>query len=473
MIRDARAAIRSCHTAGVRVASISFAIVLATVRIAAADTIREIVVEGNTKTTTNTVELIADLEVGDDWTSDMLDRVKRDLVSSGLFKDVDAFWEACGPTTLPRCDDTGVRIHIKVTDKHSWVIAPAFYNQPTNTGVGAGFGENNLFGENQKLLLYGQVATGDTFFIGAWVIPAIAGTRFYSQLDTFLKTSRVIEYAPPTGYTDNPQGVRQSRMNYLNAGYKLGVEVFHRIKLDARLRGAHVGYQDVRALTNDLGAITTDPNADVNRPPRPGKEGWDVSNELSLTYDHRADWYGVQTGSKYQFSFEYSVPALGSDFHYYMYNVSLYRAVQVLERHNLVAKAAVNLGHNLPFQQEFTMGGTSMRGYLNNQFRGDLRVTGNLEYSLPLFTLFGLSIRGLGFLDSGYVTFRSTSNDERTYLPRSARGDTTTLAPFKNSVGVGTRLYLRQIVIPLLGLDFGYGLEARDLQVYLAIGLTD
>ena len=47
------------------------------------------------------------------------------------------------------------------------------------------------------------------------------------------------------------------------------------------------------------------------------------------------------------------------------------------------------------------------------------------------------------------------------------------LAPFKNSVGVGTRLYLRQIVLPLLGLDFGYGLEARDFQIYLAIGLTD
>jgi hypothetical protein len=58
----------------------------------------------------------------------------------------------------------------------------------------------------------------------------------------------------------------------------------------------------------------------------------------------------------------------------------------------------------------------------------------------------------------------------RHYLPASdARG----LSPFKNSVGLGTRLYLRQIVLPLLGLDFGYGLEARDYQIYLAIGLTD
>ncbi|HEX2691407.1 MAG TPA: BamA/TamA family outer membrane protein, partial [Kofleriaceae bacterium] len=353
-----------------RVAPASVAIVLATLRIAAADPIRDIVVEGNTKTTTDTVELIAKIEVGDDWTSDMLDRIKADLVSSGLFKEVDGFWEACGPTTTPRCDQAGVRVHLTVRDKHSWVIAPAFYNQPTNTGGGIGFGENNLFGENQKLLLYGQIATGDSFFIGAWVIPAIGGTRFYAQFDTYLKTARVIEYAPPTSYTDNPAAVRQSRMNYLNGGFKLGIELFRGIKLDARLRGAHVSYQDVHALTNDLSQITLDPTADLNHPPRPGKEGWDVSNELGLTIDRRADWYGVQSGYKYQTSLEYAVQGLGSDFHYYLWNLSLYRAVQVLDRHNLVAKAAINVGHDLPFQQEFTMGGTSMRGYINNQFRG-------------------------------------------------------------------------------------------------------
>jgi outer membrane protein assembly factor BamA len=457
----------------VRAASVSFAIVLAAARIAAADEIRDIVVEGNTKTTSATVELIARIEVGDDWTSDMLDRIKADLVSSGLFKEVDGFWEACGPTSTPKCDAAGVRVHLTVKDKHSWVIAPAFYNQPTNTGVGAGFGENNLFGENQKLLLYGQIATGDSFFVGAWVLPSLGGSRFYAQLDTILKTSRVIEYAPPTGYTSVPAAVRQSRMNYLNAGAKIGIDVFHGIKLDARLRGARVSYQDVKALTNDLGAITTDPNADINNPPKPGKEGWDISNEISLTVDRRANWYGVQTGYRYQASFEYSVPRLGSDFHYYIWNLSLFKAVQVLERHNLAARAGLNVGHDLPFQQEFTMGGTSMRGYLNNEFRGDLHATVNIEYSLPLFTVLGLSVRGLGFYDSGYTTFLDASNPERTYLPGSARAANSTLAPFKNSVGVGTRLYLRQIVLPLLGLDFGYGLEARDLQVYLAIGLTD
>ena len=471
MIGDARAAIGPCHTRGVRPAFVSFAIVLAAAGAASAETIRDIVIEGNTKTTNDTVELIAKIEVGDDWSSDMLDRIKLDLVSSGLFREVDAFWEACGPTTAPKCDETGVRVHLTVRDKHSWVIAPAFYNQPTNTGAGLGFGENNLFGENQKLLLYGQIATGDSFFIGAWVIPAIAGTRFYAQADTYLKTSRVIEYEPAHGYTDNPGPVRQSRMNYLNAGVKLGIELFRGLKLDARLRGAHVTFQDIEARTTD--GTKLGPGSDLQNPLRPGKQGWDISNELSIALDRRADWYGVQTGYRYQASIEYGVSALGSDFHYSIYNLSLWKGVQVLERHNLIAKAAINVGDHLPFQQEFTMGGTSMRGYINDQFRGDLHVGANLEYSAPVFTIAGLSIRALGFFDSGYTTFMSTSNPDRNYLASAARGDNSTLAPFKNSIGVGTRLYLRQIVIPLLGVDFGYGLEARDLQLYLAIGLTN
>ena len=454
----------------------SFAIALAAARVAAADTtIRDIVVEGNTKTTTDTVELIAKIEVGDDWTATTLDEVKRELVSSGLFRDVEGFSEPCGPTSVPKCEEAGVRVHLTVHDKHSWVIAPAFYNQPTNTGGGVGFGENNLFGENQKLLLYGQVATGDSFFIGAWVVPSIHGTKFYSQLDTYLKTARVIEYESPHGYTDNFTGpVRQSRMNYLNAGLKLGVDLFWGLKLDARLRGAYVYYSDAHAVTTDPTKLSNDPNFDINNVPKPGNEGWDVSSELSLAIDRRADWYGVRTGIRYQTSVEWSVPALGSSFHYYIYNLSLWKGVQVLERHNLTANANLNIGHHLPFQQEFTMGGTSMRGYLNDQFRGDLRTIINLEYSLPLISVAGLSIRGLGFLDSGYTTFlTSTTNPERSYLTRASHDDNSTLAPFKNSVGVGTRLYLRQIVIPLLGVDFGYGLEARDFQLYLAIGLTN
>lgn len=427
--------------------------------------IKAIIVEDNKKTTSDTVELIAGIEVGDTWRPDMVDAVKGRLVSSGLFKDVEVFWTK---------QAGGVAVHILAKDKHSWVIAPAFYNQPTNTGGGVGFGENNLFGQNQKLLLYGQIATGDSFFIGAWVNPSLGGTRFYSQLDTYLKSARNIEYSPPNSYVIEENGirpVRESRMHYLNLGAKLGVELWRGVKLDARIRGAKINYVSVKTLDEALPAdlpMGTDPAA----PPNPGGEGYDVSNEWTLTIDRRANWYGIQDGHKYNFSFEHSLPSLGSDFLYWLAGAGAYKAIRILERHNLVYKANIGYGHNLPFQQEYVTGGTSMRGWLNNEFRGNFRALANIEYSFPIFTIAGFSVRGLGFWDSAYTTFTKTDDvaAQRNYLPGSAvRG----FDGFKNSVGVGTRFYLRQIVLPLLGLDFGYGLEARDFQVYLAIGLTD
>ena len=432
--------------------------------------ITKIVVEDNTKTTAETVEVIAGIEVGDDWTAEMVDVVKTRLVSSGLFKDVEVYWTK---------EPGGVAVHILAKDKHSWVIAPAVYSQPTNKGGGVGFGENNLFGQNQKLLLYGQIATGDSFFIGAWLVPSIAGTRFYSQLDTYLKSARNIEYTAPTEWLLEPgdiRPVRESRIHYLNFGAKIGVELWRGVRVDTRLRAASVSYRDIRVIE---GATIDDiePGGDPMMPPAPGAEGADISNEWSFTIDRRANWYGVQEGRKYSVSLERALPSFGSDFDYWLTTVSGYRAIKVLDRHNLVFKGVVNYGHNLPFQQEFLTGGTSMRGWLNNEFRGDFRALANIEYSVPVFTISGFSVRGLAFWDSAYTTFINTKDNEknmvRDYLRSGKDAEVRGLAGFKNSVGVGTRFYLRQIVLPLLGLDFGYGLEARDYQVYLAIGLTD
>lgn len=427
-------------------------------------TIKRIVVEENSKTDADTVILISKISTGDSWSADMAETVKADLVSSGLFKDVVVYWSNV---------EGGVQIHLKVKDKHSWVVAPAFYNQPTNVGGGIGFGENNLFGKNQKLLLYGQVATGDSFFIGAWVIPALGGTRFYAQLDTYLKSSRNIEYAAPTGYLDGavPKAVRESRVNYLNGGVKLGIELFRGFKIDARLRAARVTYQDVR-LADGATMADVDPDLlDVDPVPAPGGEGTDVSSEFTVSIDRRANYYGIQTGYRLAAWFERTIES-ASDFQYTLSGLSFYRAKKILERHNLVFRGSVNYGRDVPFQQEYSLGGTTMRGYVNSQFRGDLKVLANVEYSVPLLSIKGFSVRGLAFLDTGYATFVDPDPiaARRHYLPGSdARG----ADPFKNSVGIGTRLYLRQIVLPLLGLDFGYGLEARDAQIYLAIGLTD
>jgi outer membrane protein assembly factor BamA len=464
------------------VAAIAIALLPAS---AAAEKIKEIVVAENTKTTTDTVLYIAGIEEGDDWDDDVQNKVRQDLVSSGLFKEVELFSE-------PHPKGGGVKVTIIVKDKHSWVIAPTFYNQPTNTGGGLGFGENNLFGENKKILVYGQVATGESFFVGAYIDPSIGGTPFSWQVDTVLKYERVIEYGMPTRFIineDHPTDpVRQSKMMYLNTGIKFGVTILRRLKLEQRLRGAKVAFYGTR-LRNEDGEEGATPD-DVcgvgvdcvsgakDLPPEPGKEGWDVSTESVLTFDRRANWYGITTGSRIRLAYETALPALGSDYDYWYTTFSFERARRYFSRHNLIWRGMVGYGKDLPFQQEYTSGGTSMRGYEGRQFRGDFKVGTNLEYSFPLIGLLGSSLRGAFFWDSAYVAFLDIEKSDaefRHYLPNSDVRDerVSNVAPWKNSVGAGIRLYVRQIVLPLLGLDFGYGLESGGVEVYFAIGLTD
>jgi outer membrane protein assembly factor BamA len=363
-----------------------------------------------------------------------------------------------------------VRLTIVAKDKHSWVVAPTFYNQPTNKGGGLGFGENNLFGRNKKLLAYGQVATGDSFFLGAFVDPALAETPISWQADVYLRYSRIIEYQAPVAMLTDVAPVRESKFMYLNGGLKLGVTLFRGFSVHQRIRAAKVAYYKTQLregmTEEDVGV------APGERTPEPGSEGWDVSTETIMTFDRRSNWYGITRGARLKLSYEQALPELQSDFDYWYATLNVDLAQRYFVRHNLILRGVLGYGDDLPFQQEFTAGGPTLRGYANNEFRGDFKAAGNLEYSVPFFTLGGVVVRGLAFFDTSYTRFLDNldNNEFRHYLPHHGRDG---LASLRNSAGGGLRLYVREIVLPLLGLDVGYGIESRGIEVYLAVGLTD
>ncbi|HTM21984.1 MAG TPA: BamA/TamA family outer membrane protein, partial [Kofleriaceae bacterium] len=348
-------------------------VLLALAGSARAERIQQIEVVENSKTTDATVILIADIGKGDDFKPENVPEIEERLVNSGLFKDV-GVWS----TPVPG----GVKVTIRARDKHSWVIAPTIYNQPTNKGGGIGFGENNLFGENKKLLLYAQLATGDSFFIGAYVDPSIAGSRFMWQYDVFLRRERVIEYEPPSEMISDLLPVRQSKINYLNNGLKVGFNVARALFLTARIRGAYVFYDNVflaegatpeQAGADAAGVYTNFDGTTSTTLPAPGGEGWDFSTELTLSYDGTANWYGITHGDLYRFSIERALPEIGSDFQYLYGSAQYVRARKYFSRHNLVLKTFAGYGDDLPFQQEYTSGGVDLRGYKNRQLRGNLR----------------------------------------------------------------------------------------------------
>lgn len=440
----------------------SFALVAGDARRARAEgeKIVEIEVVENTKTNDETVLLIAGVEKGDRFSYALLDAIKIDLVSSGLFKDVQVI-----ATPVPG----GMKVTIIARDKHSWIIAPTFYNQPGNVGGGVGFGENNLWGQNKKLLVYAQYATADSLFLAGYLDPSISGTPLYWRVDTFLRRERVTEFTPRTGFLDQPKPMRLSTMNYLNGGLMLGVNVWKGMALDARLRGAYVSFEDAECHES------VDPlEWSACDGALPQDDGWDVSSEVKLTYDKRANWYGITTGDMFRLSYERAVPDLGSDFDYWVTSAAFMHARKFWSEHNLVLKFSAGLGHHLPFQQEFTSGGVNLRGYKNRQFRGDTKIAGTVEYSVPFFKISSLAFRGLVFTDMAYTTFTQDSGADvmstRHYLPDQTEN---TLEQFRLGIGAGFRIYVRSIVLPLLGLDLGYAPQADDYHIYFAVGLTE
>ena len=112
-------------------------------------------------------------------------------------------------------------------------------------------------------------------------------------------------------------------------------------------------------------------------------------------------------------------------------------------------------------------GATDLRGYELDQYRGDSVGVLRGEYSVPMFKWWLFKFRGLAFYDTGVATFEHPRMD-RNYLP-----DQLGRTFYGNDVGLGLRAYVKAVVLPLLGIDVGYGIEGRSPQVYFELGLTD
>jgi outer membrane protein assembly factor BamA len=437
-----------------------------------AQVIGEIVIDENTKTTDDTVRYLARVREGDRFSPDDVAGIELALIDSGLFKEVQVFYDVIGTAQ----DEEVVRVTILVKDRHSWAVAPTFFFQPTNRGAGFGYGETNLFGENKKLIVYGQIATGDSMFIAGYRDPQVGNTPLLWQAELWLRRAREFEYAPPASLLTDSRRVRETRMNFLRAGARFGYTLFRSASLNWRLRGGYVFFTDTRLVEGaEVSDITDDPAVTPDDIPHPGVRGWDVWSRYDLQFDRRANYYGIVTGNYLGIQYKHGLPALGSDFDYWLAGVETAVAREPIRTHNLVLRSSVELGRDLPFHHERTSGGMRLRGYPNDQFRGDFKAAANLEYSLPIFTIRGFSLRALGFVDSSYTAFLDIEETDefRHYLPGHGERGRHGLAPFKNSVGLGSRLFWRQVALPLLGLDFGYGLESGALEVYFALGITD
>ena len=407
-------------------------------------------VEGQSKLRPRAASWLSHVDVGQTVVPGEEPQIEAALMSSELFESAEVHFEA-----VPG----GVVVVCKLHDKHSWIAAPTAYILPGRYSVGGGFAESDLGGKNQKLLLYGQLGTATSLFLGAYLDPSIHGTKWQWRADVYLLHQIEDEYVNAPNMKTSFAVSRESTDTFLDAGLLLGYTFRWWLVGDMRFRGAYAYFRDAHMLDSASTPM-----------PEPESDGWDWTLQTHWTLDRRKRHFGVTWGPYVQVIGEVAIPGL-STYQYQDASMRAYYSWKFFGDHELELRVGGNLGRHMPFHEEFTVGGTAdLRGYDVDQFRGDTRGMARAEYSLPVASWRVVYLRAIGFFDAGYTAFNFPDpSGMRDYLPSQMVGDSW----LRTDAGVGVRIYVSSIVLPLLGFDVAYGIEARAPQYYFEIGLTD
>ena len=131
------------------------------------------------------------------------------------------------------------------------------------------------------------------------------------------------------------------------------------------------------------------------------KENFGTTNSItySRVYDSRDNIYDPHAGKRNSYTFEWA--GLGGDFKFEKISVN-YRYYLPMQRNRVLAfdLAAGYAWGDMPLSQRFAVGGAdTLRGYRDDQFKGNSMLRGTAEYRFPIRN----KVQGVLFYDIGYA----------------------------------------------------------------------
>jgi outer membrane protein insertion porin family len=429
------------------------------------EVVTDLRVHNNVRTQEETVRSIAGVNIGDVMESDTLERARERLHTSGMFADVNVYWE-------PFRD--GVRVNIAIKEKFPWAPVPTFSLSPGNISGGLVIAHGNLFGRGKRGLIGGRLSTVDSGAVLVYDDPALFGSWLFYQLRGRFQDMIIPEFS---NRADLPViALRESKFRSWGGEFNIGVAWLRKVKTSVGWSLEKYNFMGSRIPPNTVGPPDL---------PEAAEGAIRGAFKGNLTFDFRGREHAIVYGNALGFGLEWAAPRFGSDdkINYWRAAASYEQGIRLFRRHNFIIRGGVQLGTGAPIWAENYVGGTNLRGFVYRQFTGDTQANAQAEYHFPLFSISKLDVRGLVFGDGAAIYWRDLPEptlandayerrvDGRLFLPPEFLKEG---LDFKRDihvgVGAGIRFFLRSVAVPLVGIDFGHGIGTRTVRLVLVLG---
>lgn len=388
-------------------------------------------IKGNTKTKDYVITREMRLKKGEPFNANDARRSMQRIYNLGYFEDVNI---KLNPGQAPNA----IEVEITVVEMNTGTF-----------GIGAGYSDADGF--------IGMVSVGDKNFRGTgdkinirWEFGGADNKNYeftYTRpwIDSKETSATISIYDITNEYADYDRNAdeiarydKKRRGQELTFSRKTNNEFVNNYltlkNRDDIYKGAVGGYSTQYYEPSYDPIINDGSNAEDRR-----KENFGSTRSIGVSriYDSRDNIYDPHEGKRNAYTMEYA--GLGGDFDFTKYSVD-YRYYYRQGAENVIAVqfGAGYASGNMPLSQRFAMGGSeTLRGYKDDQFKGNSMLKATVEYRLPIVK----KVQGVVFVDSGYAWDKKTE-------------DAFDLSKMQYSYGLGLR-----INSPLgpVKLDYGYG----------------
>lgn len=392
-------------------------------------------VKGNTKTKERVILREMRQKPGEPFNSKLARRSMQRVYNLGFFEDVNIKMN-------PGVDPNAVVMELDVTEKRtgSFGIGAGYSSEDGVIGM-VSIGDTNFRGTGDAISLSYETSGDDTDAHGYTFSYRRPWLDSKETVGTFRIYNRTYEYDD----YDESGDLKETYMRKYSGGeLTFGRPVSEYSTNYVTLRNRKDSY--VRHVDN--GNLTPDPDRS-----HPYWDQWRKDNfgtTRSVTFEHVTDTrdnvYNPMSGSRLSLSGEFA--GFGGDFSFQKYTVDGQRYVRAgrSQVFALRARYGVGTGDISEFNQYRVGGQGSLRGYREDQFRGDREFLGTVEYRFPVVK----KVQGALFTDWGGAWDSGLTPDD-----------------LHASVGVGISL-----TTPIGPLRFDYGWGEDGGRVHFSVGST-